>query len=360
MEEIKQYKFEGLNIDRVIVHRIYVRTADKKPVEPKLSGKLVKLNQPALDALQQRITKALGNKSHGIEMTIHEHGEGSFFAIASGMMQAEEKNYISSSKKLAEALNKAQLSTTAPGGLLAIISGTVGKESFPFVAAIKAEPQDGFKADEREDQVGMEYIAELLLTDTQRLYKVGFLTRIANNHSGAAGNQVHNYRAFLFDHLMTATETRSAALYFYSNFLGMDTQASSKKLTQDFFEYTGAFIDNLPIGNDQKMDFHEALRAELRSQDATISVVSFSVKHFPDKMAKEYEKFMNAKGFSRSAINKDTGYIQAKLRKRRRFLFTNNIWISTPPDKADHVQIEAPNTKGITVVKIKGALQGQQ
>lgn len=355
-----QFKFEGLMIERTIIHRIFPRAADKELVEPRLSSKLIKLKQDALDALQTRITKALGNKSHGIEMSIIEVGAGSFFQTAAAMFHADDSGFIEASKNMAIFLNKAQLNTTAPGGLLAVIAGRIGDDARPFVSVVKAEPQDGFKADEQDDYVGMEYIAELLLTETQRFYKIGLLAEIVSQSPQLEGRYPGNYRAFLFDHLMTATETRPAAVYFYRGFLGMDIQRSSKKLTQDFFEFTRSFIDASPVSDEEKLELHESLRSELRSNEATISASGFSRKHLKEGRRQQYEEFMNRKGFPQNSINKDTDYIHAKLRKRRKYVFNNDVWISTPPEKAgDFLHIEPADEKGSTIVKIKGLFQGQ-
>ncbi len=356
-----QFKFEGLMIERIIVHRIYSRTADKQLVKPMTSNKLIKLNQNALDALQMRITKALGNKSHGIEMSFVETGDNSFFQSATTMLHSNEIDFIETSKKLANDLNKAQFSTTAPGGLLTVIAGRVGNESIRFVATIKAEPQDGFKADEYDDYVDMEYISELLLTETQRLYKIGFLTEIVSQPPENGSYNVDNYRVFLFDHLMTSTETKAAAAYFYRTFLGMDIQKSSKKLTQDFFELTRNFIDTSSVSENEKLDLNEALRSELRSNDATLSIAEFAKKHISEELRPQYESFMQQKGFPQNSVIKDTNYIKAKLRRRRKYVFNNNVWIVTPPDKAEeYLHIEPRNEVGETLVRIKGQLQGQQ
>lgn len=229
------FKFEGLMIENVILHNVYPRTSDKQLVEPKLSTNLIKLPQKALDALQLRITKALGNRSHGIEMSIEQIDDDSFFQNAAAMLHANEEQFIELSKKLAKNLNKAQFSTNAPGGVLAIIAGRIGDNAVPFIAVIKAEMQDGFKANENDNGVDMEYIEELLLTSTQRLYKIGFLIESVSEPFDANGYLPKNYLAFLFDHLITSTETRAAAAYFYGAFLGMSIHKSAKKLTDDFF-----------------------------------------------------------------------------------------------------------------------------
>lgn len=354
------FKFEGIMIERIIAHKVYPRTPDKKIVHPKTSAMLEDLPQEALDALQLRITKALGNRSHGIEMSIDNIGADSYFQNAAAMLHADEQTFIELSKKLADKLNEAQFSTNAPGGVLAIIAGRLGDDSLPFIATIKAEIQDGFGADEQDDQVKMQYFKNLLLTNTQRFYKIGLLAELVSKPIGSSGYLPSNYRAFLFDHLMTSTETRKAAGYFYTVFLGMGIQASAKKLTQDFFELTKAFIDTTPVNDDVKFDFHEALRVELRSQDATISVADFGDKHFPDEIRKQYEVFMKAKDFPQNAIPKDNEYIHAKLRKRRKILLNSGVYISTPPDELkEFVQIMSSEDTDFTIVKIKGQITGQ-
>lgn len=354
------FKFEGIMIERIIAHKIYPHTPDKQLVEPKTSNNLEELPQEALDALQLRITKALGNRSHGIEMSVEQIDNESYFQNAAAMLHADERNFIELSKNLAHKLNRAQLSTNAPGGVLAIITGRIGDDSLPFIATIKAEIQDGFGADEQDDQVNMQYFKNLLLTNTQRLYKIGLLAKLISKPASLSGYLPSDYRAFLFDHLMTSTETRKAAGYFYTVFLGMGIQASAKKLTQDFFELTKAFIGTAPVKDDDKFEFHEALRVELRSQDATISVADFGDKHFPDDIRKQYEGFMKAKNFPQNAIPKDNEYIHAKLRRRRKILLNSGVYISTPPDEFKNlVQIMPSDDKEFTVVKIKGQITGQ-
>ena len=120
-------------------------------------------------------------------------------------------------------------------------------------------------------------------------------------------------------------------------------------------------IDTLPVSDDEKLEHHEALRAELRSQEAIISTAEFGKKHFKDEHRQSYDSFMQHKGFPQNAINKDTDYIHAKLKRRRKYLFNNDVWISTPPEKVDEfLHIEPTDEQGVTVVKIKGRLQGQQ
>lgn len=356
---VAAFSFEGILIEKVIIHKIFARSGGEM-VAPKTSNKFITFPQEALDTLQLRIYKALGNRSHGIEMSIAEVEAESFFQKAATMLACPDIEFISRSQSLASDLSKAQTTTNAPGGMLAIIRGRLGTQSTPFLAVIKADIQDGFKAEEDEENVTAEYISTLLLTEAQKLYKIGLISPIVSRApvNGLYGPE--DYRAFLFDHLMTATETRKAASYFYNSFLGMSIQASSKKLTQEFFEFTKTFIDTAQISIDEKLDLHEALRAELKSQSATISTAEFMTKSIPHQLQDGYSSFMASKGFPKNAVIKDNEYISTKLRRRRKYIFSNGVWLSTPPDADEtSVKIEAQDEYGTTIVTINSRLESQ-
>jgi len=358
-QPLKSFSFEGILIERVIIHKIFARSGTEMR-EPKRSSKLVKFPEEALDTLQLRIYKALGNRSHGIEMSIARDDAESFFQKAASMLSSGDSDFIELSRQLALDLAKAHMTTNAPGGMLAVLKGRVGESSSPFLAVIKADIQDGFKADEDEENVTAEYISSLLLTEAQKLYKIGFLTPVISRPPLSGNYDPADFRAFLFDHLMTATETRKAAGYFYNNFLGMSIQASSKKLTQDFFEHSKTFIDTAPLSMDEKLDLHEALRSELKSQTATVSVADFMAKNIPAALQESYASFMDSKHFPKSAVVKDLEYISAKLRRRRKYVFANGVWLSTPPDADETtIKIEPQDEKGTTIVTINSRIETQ-
>lgn len=359
MTETTSYSFEGLTIEKIITHRIYPKNANRERVEPKISTQLITLPVTARRTLESRLTKALGNKSHGIEMSIANTAENSFFQIAAGIQLKDEAAFIEDSAQFAHALTDAQLNTNAPGGLLLVLKGRVGGVSKPFLCVIKAEPQNGFYTQEEDDFIGIEFLEELLLTDSARLFKIGFL--VTETVRPSEEIQPSNYRAFLYDHLMTQTETRPAASYFYQVFLGMSIAASSRKLTQHFFEWTRNFIDNSDLSDDAKLDAHEALRVTLKSSGTTISINDFAQNHLPPEKRQAYAEFMVAKDFPQNAISKDIEYIKTRLRKRRSYGFSNGVIILTPPENTQDYMEIAPTEDGTyTVVTIKGQLQQQK
>lgn len=214
------FSFEGLLIERIIAHRVFPKSADKTLTPPKTSKSLMVFKQDALDAFQVRITEALASKSHGIEMSIGGVGDDCFLNLSASTFSNDNNYFIKVTERLANKLSEAQYNSSAPGGILAVLSGRVGNDSLPFLAVIKAETQNGFRTIEDDEQVTMEFIAELLLTPAQRFYKIGFIVQTVSLPPDSDGNyNSSHYRAFLFDHLMTSTETKNAAGYFYSRFL---------------------------------------------------------------------------------------------------------------------------------------------
>lgn len=355
------YSFEGLIIERVITHKVFARNENRETVQPKISNSLITLSATAKATLQNRLTKALGDKSHGMEVSIEKTDENSFFHIASNILHCSDQDFITQSAQFADKLTDAQCSTNAPSGLLIIVKGRVGQNSVPFLCVIKAEPQDGFNAKESDDgSISMEYLEELLLTEASKLYKIGFLVNELPRPQEEI--DVSNYRAFLFDHLMTKTETRSAAAYFYQNFLGMSISQSSKKLTKLFYDKTKQFIDSSDLTDEEKIDKHEALRVYLQSNHQTISSNDFATQYLPQHKQRDYNEFMKVNKFPTNSVNKDNELIQNLLRRKRQYNFNNGVKITTPAngETKDYFKYETDIKNKCTIVTINGILQNQR
>ncbi|WP_426271680.1 nucleoid-associated protein [Dyella kyungheensis] len=345
----------NLGIDEVIVHRVFARDANKVVKDPVLADKLMVLPAAGLDAIQQRLTVALGSRSHGVEMSIEKADADSFIQLGADAICRDQAAFVASSRSMAVKLSKAQAATSGSPGMLIVIRGRAGGQPRRFLAVVKAEVHDGFGAGGTDQAVAVEYISSLMLTPQQRLFKVGLLLELASAPPRNLGDyKPAGYRAFLFDHLITATETRSAAAYFYGGFLGMDIQKSSKKLTQDFYEYTQTFIKTASLSEEDKSELKEALRVSLRSADAIISVTDFAKSHIPDEEVRSsYVSYLEGKGFPKNAVVKDVEYVKSRLRKPRRLAFTSGVRITVPADAApdDFVMTERTETHATVMVR---------
>ncbi len=356
------FEFKGMLIKRLTAHTVFARGPDKETITPPdYSESLIELGQDALDLIQQRITDALGSTSHGVEMTINNSDTDSFMQVGAAMIRASDEQFYSHSKTLADNLTRAQTSPRWPGGVLVVISGTVGVSSKPFTAVIKAETDKGFNIVKIDGHTTLELIKKMLLSETQRLYKVGILIEMTTAAVGDDGKYpVDNYRAFLFDHLLSATETKNAAAYFYAAFLGFGIQSSSRHQTKVFFDESKNFINSAPIPDEDRYTLREALRAELRSNTTTVSAKEFAEKHLPEEHQPAYIKHLVAKGFPDQAVVKDLDFIKHQLKRPRNVLFSSGVKIHVPAEQ-DFKELVAISTaaNGYTQVMIKGTVAEQ-
>ncbi len=353
------FGFQGMIIQRLVAHTVFARGQDKQLIEPDYSDELVELEQEAIDLIQLRITNALGSASHGVEMAIEGTGAGSFFQRGASMIRSQNPEFLSGSKELAYELAKAQINPRWPGGVLIVISGRVGQQSKPFVAVIKAETDKGFNVVKEEGRTKLQLIKKMLLSETQRLYKVGILIEMNTAQPDAEGKfDQANYKAFLFDHLLTATETKPAAAYFYSSFLGLSILASSRRQTQVFYEEGRNFINTADVPDEDRYTYREALRTEMRSNTPTLSATEFAEQYLPEELRQSFIDHLVSKGFPEQAVVKDTEYIKTKLRRPRNVTFTSGVLIKVPADQNFQELVDiAVAEDGFTQVKIKGTVQ---
>jgi 37-kD nucleoid-associated bacterial protein len=202
----------------------------------------------------------------------------------------------------------------------------------------------------------------MLLSESQRLYKVGILIERATvkpDHDGKYDGQ--HYYSFLFDHLLTGNEVGKAAAYFYDGFLGFSITSSSRQQTRIFFEETMQFINTSRATEEEKYTYREAVRSELKNQTATLNLEEFVTKTFPEEMRAPLVAQVKKQGFPGHSILKDTEYIKAKLRKPRNVLFTSGVQIRVPTDREfkELVSIRE-SADGFTEVRIAGAVENRE
>ncbi|MCF5044156.1 hypothetical protein GIW79_27285 [Pseudomonas sp. PA-7-1E] len=358
---MSKFEFEALSIERMVAHTINPRTKEGVLVPPQLSDDLITLDVDSRDLVQVRVTEALGSASHGIEINVEKTDANSFMQKAAAMIRANDVDFVARSKKIAEDLADAQTNPKWPGGILIVLAGKVGINQNPYIAVIKAETDKGFNIVEVNGSVSLTLIKKMLLSQTQRLYKIGLIVEISYQAPKDGLFLQHNYRYFLFDHLLTSTETKSAAAYFYNAFLGMNIVGSSKYQTRKFYESTKTFINTLPVSPEERGALLEALRSDLRSNKGTMSITTFSDEYLPKEVRKDYVQAMTSAGLPDTAMIKDLAYIKAKLRRPRRVDFSTGIKIQVPAevDFAEYVKVE-PQVDGYTPVRIKGVVQGQE
>ncbi|WP_413456953.1 nucleoid-associated protein [Herbaspirillum huttiense] len=353
---------DQLDIRRVIVHHFPRRQKGiKQQVEPSLEQALYTLTAAGKGLFGRRIAEALGHRSHGIQADFVEVGERSFFQIAVQSMLGDDAEFIAGSHQMAAMLARAQGLKDLAASKLLVVSGAVTEFQRPFIAVIKAEMQDAFSERKIENShVVIDYIRDIFLTETQRLFKIGFVQQTVVTPDVSLGAYTKDdFSVHLFDHLLTGTETRSAAFYFYSEFLGADVAASDKRLTQEFYEKTLQFIDAQSYTPAQRIEKLEDLRSHLRSNSQTILVEDFANSYLSVPERTAYADYMVRSGFPTHAITKDVSYVKNKLRRRQKVVFDSGVMITTPADQLNLIDI-TPLEDGTVNVRITGKIQSQE
>lgn len=335
--------FQNLVIQRTIIHEIFKRTDAHTPVDPSYGMQAIQLDAAARDALQQRITEALGHASHGLEMSIRKTGAESVWEKVRQIVDTpdDEATFITTSQRIAASLSDAQVSRTIPSGIVVVVHGTVGYPGIPFICIIKAEPHGGFtRKVGTTGQLMLEFLKDLILTPQAKLYKIGaFVCREVNEATDE--NPSGGWRAFIFDDLITAGNKQSAAQYFYDTFLGLAFPSNSAWQTKQFHSLTKEFIRSANVTDETKSDLLGALTTYLKvDQGGTIQVNQFATTYMnAAELRDAYSSYMQSKDFPVAAIQKDISEVKGALRDRK-VTFSTNIRLIGPSEQfQDRVSI---------------------
>jgi hypothetical protein len=228
---------ENLRVSDIVVHEVFQRGQDRRIPVPDFGTRLEQLTPEAMAAFRLRITDALSAKSKAIEMRIVRAGAGSFHGDAEALVACTRpEDFLVASQKIPTRLSEVQTSQQIPGGIVIVFRGVTGSQNLPFIGAIKAEVQAGFRR--RNDGIAIitEFVNDLFLTQATRLYKIGFMVAPSVRQADASG-----WRAIVFDHKIVPSNREAAAIYFYESFLGCGFMEDSAYETARFFNLTQDF-----------------------------------------------------------------------------------------------------------------------
>ena len=348
----------NLRINRIIVHQIYKRGDDKELIPPKISRAFTKLDVSGQATLQDRIVGAIGKDLSSIEMFLNEVGPDSVYEICNEIIEADDNSFMDGSSKLAEKLAVSQLYRNIPGGTLVVFTGLVGSDNKDYVGIIKAELHSGFNLQEKSNSLLLQFLAELLLTPQQKLYKIALL--INNSKTDQAKlRSPGDFTVLVYDHLIKNNNAGEAAQYFYESFLGCGFSPTAKMLTSDFYRFTKEFIDTLDIEGEDKVDMNTYLYTYLKGdQNKVIRVAEYAKNYLPIELRDPYQQFMTKKDFPTNAVPKDLAYLKSKLR-RRQLKFTSDVKINAPMDNFGELVKIREREEGRTIIAIEGHVESE-
>lgn len=327
--------FENLHVGRVVVHEVFQRGTDRLIRTPAYSDHLEALSPEAMGAFRLRLTDALAGEAQSLQMDIARTGAGSFLDIANKMIGCDDEGFLEASKAIANHLAEAQTSRSYPGGMLIVFDGTVGAPAVPFVGAIKAETQEGFRRHRSGEQVLVEFVENIFLTPATRLYKIGLMLREDPSTTPPMG-----WRAHVFDSNISRNNRENAAAYFYEAFLGCALPSDGSYQTAKFFDLTKKFIQSTSLAPDQQRDLYDSLYVFVKDEQApTFTAEQFNDRFIPEDLQAPYTEFMEAKKFPSYAVVRDTSKMGSRLRRRRMKFGTEIELTGTPTALQEKVTV---------------------
>ena len=345
----------NIKIDKIIMHEVYKRDINKNIVQPRYSNNLSTLSVKGIETLEERIIDVMGKNSYCMEMDILKTEKDSFLSLINKLINSNNDQYIIESRKVADKLAEAQSSRRIPGGMVVVIQGTIGVSSLKrFICIIKAEIHNGFT---RDDNLVLQYLSDLVLTPTQKLYKIAFYIEESRDISLKLEDR---YSLLVYDQNMKRADTKDVATYFYSSFLESNFKQNSKITTRNFYEITKDYINDMNVTDEEKVDMNMNLYTYVNnSENLTLSAEEFATQYMPANSRDNYKNYLYDKNIPEASFSKDISYIKNKL-KQRRIKFTNNISITIPSENYKDSFKIIESSDDSTIIEIKGKLKEQQ
>lgn len=343
-------QFNNFSIQRLIAHEIITRKGGGADSEsPTYSNQMTPLPAQARQSLEKRVLTALLTDRSCLEMELVDSGPESLITQIIACLDSEE-DFILPSQGIAELLWKAQRSPRIPGGVVIISSGVTGAEGKKFLCVIKAEKDTGFTKRMTNGNIDLDFVNDLLLTNSKQLLKVAIFIRENN------GNE---FSIFAADALLRMQDGRINTEYFVRDFLGCKVSNTAKVQTKRFFDATLNAITDLSLSEPEKYEITEALYSYMKSNEVIISPNDFAERYIPVMESREEFKSKFEEIDPDEPINKENTLVMTRLNKNL-LVFDNKVKISGPSDNFHAVKIMNGNDDDdFVTVRIYGKLTGR-
>ncbi|WP_459202012.1 nucleoid-associated protein [Methanococcus sp. CF] len=360
---------QDIILDNIIVHQIFQRIPDEEAKKPIFSDNFEKLDKEGKKALEYRLNWVLNKESKRMNLEITNDSPESTFQKMAYLAtykyanpEKDHKNpefwnkYVETTKQLTWNLQEAQATNpNIPNGIVIIITGQTGPEMNDFSAVIKAEMEDGFEFTDNK----LQYISNLLLTETQKLYKVGIFIDVNPEDRSKSGlRNKEDFKAFVFDDNTSKTAVKNnVAIYFYNTFLGCSLEDSARA-TKRFLEGAKSIVAGLPIPQEEKVLKVNQVYSYLTSNTKEINAKEFVETYIEPDYQVEFLDKLEKKEVPLHSVPKDIEPIKKKL-KSRTLSFSSGVQLKFSFEETQEPVEIVESTDEHTIVKIRGKLSKQ-
>jgi hypothetical protein len=348
----------NIEITRVIAHEV-VRTSQIAERPPILSDDLVVLNDKGKTLVGKRLIDTIASGSHCVDVTVDDSGTGSPFDKATAMLDADDNQFVTYSKHLAHSLSTAQTAGPIKSGSAIFVEGTCSADGNPsrFLAIIKADSDQALYKGVSGENITLTYVSDMLLGESQRLIKIAFfIEEEGRDGDPTTGRQPEDFSIKIFDHLMQTSGNGDAATYFYSTFLKCKLSHNAARQTKQFYELVRSFIEEMPISQVERVEYHGDLISYFRQNRATLEPRTFAQDVLPTAQRDAFMQKCREAGITQ-AFSKELDLLKGKLR-RQSVKFSSNVTLYAPSEVfRNAVKIGDTSEDGWTELKIHGSIE---
>lgn len=351
----------NVRIERVITHDV-VRAQQFNERPPILSEHLVALESKGSDLVGRRIVDTMSSGSHCVDVTVDDTSVGCPFDHVSAMLDSNDEEFVAHSRHLAETLSKSQTAGSIKAGAAIFIQGkcVTSSQDSRFLAIIKADSDQAFHKQVVGDEITLTFVGDMLLGQSQRLFKIAFFVEdelaVDEDETSSLVRSPEDFGIKVFDHMMLNSGNGNAATYFYSTFLKCRLADNAPRKTKQFYEITRQFIDEMRIGQAEKVELRGDLISYLRGNREIIEPRAFAQDVLPVEKQDAYIRLCNDSGLT-AAVTKDLSLLKGKMR-RQSVKFSSNVTIYASPEVfRESVKIIGISDDGWTELKVRGEVE---
>lgn len=293
-----------LTVDRLVIHEIPQRFADRASDEPYLSDAESALDDDLKRFFRERLVRTLTSPA-AVDVVADPQVPGQVPELVRRVLAGGQPDpLVACSKEVAIQLHASQKGSSNKG-LLCVTRGTC--DGGDVVGILKLTHETGARVEHATGgtrQLSVEFIRSLMLSDATKVFKAGlFWLAAEDEYKGIVSDQQRGYAA---DH--------EVADFFLRQFLGCRLALEPDIETARFLNHAESYLAKVP-SPERQAKYEVALLAELSSNAGTLSPRAFAARHLkgPDRSA--FEKHMSEAGFvPAQGFVKDTSRISKQLR----------------------------------------------
>ena len=292
-----------LKINRIIVHDVPKHKFNHLTDEPTYSDKEGTLTSGLRVFFKTKITQALSS-DRSIKVVYDEQSISPVSTLVERELESPNKNtFVQFSKDVTRHLFTIQKGNNS-GGIVVIMDAELGE--YRNLLIMKLEKDNGvqIKINEETHSIDIEVVDDLMLTNKTKVFKIALLM---NSESYDFAGQIMDYQVDL-------KQKNNLSTFFMSDFLGCKPYKDPKSTTQQFYNYTKAFIQT--IDDDViKTKYIQDLNSYIQRNINRLSARTFADDYFTEIEHKNnYQDYLRNKNFSMAGFIKDTSLIDNKVK----------------------------------------------